>query len=210
MHQLERKQNGHIEIIGGSMYAGKTEELIRRLKRIQFSKRSFLAFKHCIDRRYEGSETHIVSHAGLAISAIEIQSADELLIHLKKFKEVNGQLPYAVAIDEVQFFDEKMVYLIEYLAQKGVRVIASGLEKDFRREPFGIMAPLLLKAEFVTKLTAICSVCGEPATESQRLVNGVPAKYDDPIVMVGAVESYEPRCRHCHEIDHPHLEAFNL
>ena len=85
MHQLEKRQTGHIEIIGGSMYAGKTEELIRRLKRIQFSKRSFLAFKHTIDRRYEGSETHIVSHGGLAISAIEIQSADELLIHLKKF-----------------------------------------------------------------------------------------------------------------------------
>ena len=210
MHQLEKRKNGHIEIIGGSMYAGKTEELIRRLKRIQFSKRSFLAFKHCIDRRYEGSETNIVSHAGLSVAAIEVKSSNEVFIHLKKYKEVNGCLPYAVAIDEVQFFDDEMVDLIEYLAQEGVRVICSGLEKDFRREPFGIMAPLLLKAEFVTKLTAICSVCGEPATESQRLVNGMPAGYDDPIVMVGAVESYEPRCRHCHEIDHPRLSKFKM
>jgi len=107
---------------------------------------------------------------------------------------------YAVAIDEVQFFDEDIVMVLDYLADKGIRVIAAGLDRDFRGEPFGSMPELLTKAEFVSKLTAICSVCGAPATRTQRLVNHHPAAFNDPIVLVGAKEAYEPRCRHCHMV----------
>ena len=110
-----------------------------------------------------------------------------------------------VAIDEVQFFDKDIVEVCEYLADKGIRVMVAGLDKDFRGESFGVMPELLTRAEFVTKLTAVCAKCGAPATRTQRLVNGKPAGFEDPIVMVGADESYEPRCRHCHQVPNkPH------
>ena len=110
-----------------------------------------------------------------------------------------------VAVDEVQFFDHDIVDVCEYLADRGLRVMVAGLDKDFRGEPFGVLPELLTRAEFVTKLTAVCAKCGAPATRTQRLVDGKPASFEDPIVLVGAVEHYEPRCRHCHEIlNKPH------
>ena len=110
-------------------------------------------------------------------------------------------LPYAIAIDEVQFLGPEVISICEELAYKGVRVIVAGLDKDVRGEPFGIMPELLARAEYVTKLQAICQVCGAPATRTQRIINGKPAKYTDPIILVGAKEHYEARCRHCHVVE---------
>ena len=122
-----------------------------------------------------------------------ISEAKEILDHVNYDTDV-------VAIDEVQFFDEDVVDICEYLADSGLRVMVAGLDKDFRGEPFGVLPDLLTRAEFVTKLTAVCAKCGAPATRTQRIINGKPASFNDPIVLVGAKEAYEPRCRHCHEI----------
>ena len=184
-------KDGWIEVICGSMFAGKTEELIRRIKRLQYAKKNILVFKPHIDKRY--SEDDVVTHSGISIKSIAIKHSEELL------KYVNAGVD-AIAVDEVQFFDEGIVYLADYLADQGVRVILAGLDRDFRGEPFGCMSQLLTKAEFVTKLTAICNVCGAPASRTQRIIDNMPASYDDPIVLVGANEAYEPRCRHCHEV----------
>ncbi len=184
-----RCSDGWIEVICGSMFAGKTEELIRRITRIQFAKREVVVFKPVIDDRY-GKED-IVSHSQRRIKSIAIQSSSELLDHL-------DHLPYAVAIDEAQFFDNKIIEVAEYLADHGVRVIVAGLDCDFRGEPFGVMPDFLARAEYVTKLQAICQVCGEPATRTQRIIEGKPAYYDDPIILVSAKEKYEARCRRCH------------
>lgn len=184
-------KEGWIEVIAGSMFAGKTEELIRRIKRLQYAKKNILVFKPSIDNRYSIDE--IVSHSGMSIKSIPIDNPMEIL------KYIDGRID-VVAVDEVQFFSSDVVAVCDYLADKGIRVIVAGLDRDFRGEPFGSMPELLTKAEFVTKLTAICSVCGAPATRTQRLVNNKPASYNDPIIMVGASESYEPRCRHCHQV----------
>lgn len=188
---FDLRKEGWLEVICGSMFAGKTEELIRRLKRLEYAKKTFYVFKPQIDNRY--SETDVVSHNGQAIQAIAINQAREALDFLTPDTAV-------VAFDEVQFFDETVIEVIEIIAAKGIRVIAAGLDMDFRGEPFGVIPKLLAKAEFVTKLTAICTVCGEPATRTQRLIDGQPANYHDPIVLVGAKESYEARCRHCHQV----------
>lgn len=188
---FDLRKEGWLEVICGSMFAGKTEELIRRLKRLEYAKKTFYVFKPQIDNRY--SETDVVSHNGQAIQAIAINQAREALDFLTPDTAV-------VAFDEVQFFDETVIEVIEVIAAKGIRVIAAGLDMDFRGEPFGVIPKLLAKAEFVTKLTAICTVCGEPATRTQRLIDGQPANYHDPIVLVGAKESYEARCRHCHQV----------
>ena len=185
------RQEGWVEAICGSMYAGKTEELIRRLKRLDFARRSYCLFKPAIDNRY--SDDEVVSHSGLKMPSIAIEHPIEILDYIKDDT-------YAVAIDEVQFFNSKIVDVCEYLADKGVRVMVAGLDKDFRGEAFGVMPELLTKGEFVTKLTAVCAKCGSPATRTQRLVDGKPASFDDPVVLVGAVDHYEPRCRHCHEV----------
>lgn len=186
---------GWIEVISGCMFAGKTEELIRRINVLAYAKKQIMVFKPDIDNRY--SETDVVSHSGLKIKSIPIKNASEILEHINEDVDV-------VAIDEVQFFDEEVVEICERLALAGKRVMVAGLDMDFRGEPFGIMPQLITRAEFVTKLTAVCVKCGAPATRTQRLVNGKPAAYGDPIVMVGASESYEPRCRHCHEVkNHP-------
>ncbi len=195
------RKEGWIEAICGSMYAGKTEELIRRLKRLDFARRNYFLFKPVIDNRY--SDEEVVSHSGLKMPSIAIE-------HPKEILEYITEDTYAVAIDEVQFFEDDIIDVMDYLADNGIRVIAAGLDKDFRGEPFGMMPLLLTKAEFVTKLTSICSVCGADATRSQRLINGEPASYDDPIIQVGATEAYEPRCRHCHEVrNKPNRLALN-
>ena len=181
---------GWIEVIVGSMYAGKTEEFLRRIRRIHYAKKDVLVFKPKIDNRFGSSE--IVSHNNTRVLSIEIENAKDI------YKHVEDYLPYAVAVDEVQFLDSGIIEVAEDLADKGVRVILAGLDKNFRGEPFGVVPELLARAEFVTKLEAICQVCGAPATRTQRIINGEPASYNSPIVMIGAKESYEARCRHCH------------
>lgn len=184
-------REGWIEVICGCMFAGKTEELIRRINVLSYARKNILVFKPKIDDRY--STTEIASHAGSKIPCIVISEAKEILDHVNYDTDV-------VAIDEVQFFDEDVVDICEYLADSGLRVMVAGLDKDFRGEPFGVLPDLLTRAEFVTKLTAVCAKCGAPATRTQRIINGKPASFNDPIVLVGAKEAYEPRCRHCHEI----------
>lgn len=184
-------REGWIEVICGCMFAGKTEELIRRINVLSYARKNILVFKPKIDDRY--STTEIASHAGSKVPCIVISEAKEILDHVNYDTDV-------VAIDEVQFFDEDVVDICEYLADSGLRVMVAGLDKDFRGEPFGVLPDLLTRAEFVTKLTAVCAKCGAPATRTQRIINSKPASFNDPIVLVGAKEAYEPRCRHCHEI----------
>ena len=189
-------REGWIEVISGCMFAGKTEELIRRINVLSYAKKNIIVFKPKIDNRYSDSE--IVSHSGAKVPCLVVEKAQDILKKIEADTEV-------VAIDEVQFFDKDIVEVCEYLADKGIRVMVAGLDKDFRGESFGVMPELLTRAEFVTKLTAVCAKCGAPATRTQRLVNGKPAGFEDPIVMVGADESYEPRCRHCHLVPNkPH------
>lgn len=184
-------REGWLEVISGCMFAGKTEELIRRINVLSYAKKNIIVFKPKMDDRYSDSE--IVSHSGVKVPCFVVDKAQEILKRIKVDTEV-------VAVDEVQFFDKGIVDVCEYLADKGIRVMVAGLDKDFRGEAFGVMPELLTRAEFITKLTAVCGKCGAPATRTQRLVDGKPAAFNDPIVLVGAVEHYEPRCRHCHEV----------
>ncbi|HHX53136.1 MAG TPA: thymidine kinase [Erysipelothrix sp.] len=184
---------GILEVITGCMFAGKTEELIRRINVFKFAKKEVVVFKPKIDNRY--SENLIVSHAGSSVKSVLVQKSTEILEFMKQHPEYE-----IIAIDEVQFFDEDIVLVINDLADAGKRVMVAGLDMNFRGEPFGVMPILMTQAEFVTKLTAVCTQCGSPGTRTQRLVNGKPAKYDDPLILVGASESYEARCRHCHHI----------
>jgi len=190
MYEMMR-QNGWVEVICGSMFSGKSEELIRRVRRATFGNLSVKVFKPAMDNRYDGAS--IVSHDGTSTIARPINKAKDILQHIKGNIDIVG-------IDEVQFFDENIVAVVEALANKGIRVIVAGLDTDFRGEPFGIMPQLMALSESVTKLNAICPICSSPASRTQRLINGKPASYDDPIIMVGASESYEPRCRHHHEV----------
>lgn len=182
---------GSLEIVCGSMFCGKTEELIRRLRRATIARQKVQVFKPAIDRRY--SDVKVTSHAGMAFEAIPISASQEIWQHLLPDTTVVG-------IDEVQFLDAEIIEIIDKLTERDIRVIAAGLDMDFRGEPFGCMPVLMAKAERVDKLQAICMVCGEPASRSQRLVNGKPARYNDPVVIVGASEMYEARCRQHHEV----------
>lgn len=192
MEVVEYSQRGSIEVIVGPMYAGKSEELIRRVNRAQIADLKVLAFKPAIDNRYNGNS--ITSHSGKEMECYVVETAEEILEYTKE-KEFD-----VLAIDEVQFFGEKMMEVCQRVAEEGKRVIVSGLDMDFRGEPFSVTPNLMAIAEYVTKLTAICKVCKMPATRTQRLVNGEPAKYSDPIILVGAKETYEARCRKCHEV----------
>lgn len=185
------QQNGWVEVICGSMFSGKSEELIRRVRRAKYGKQSVAVFKPAIDDRY--SEEHIVSHNGTSFTAYPISQSMEILDIVTDEVDVVG-------IDEAQFFDKNITKVADRLAKRGIRVIVAGLDTDFRGEPFGQMPKLMALAESVTKLNAICPVCGSPASRTQRLIDGKPASYDDPVIMVGASESYEPRCRHHHEV----------
>ncbi len=182
---------GWIEVVCGPMFAGKTEEIIRRIRRLEYAKKTVLVFKPSIDNRY--SESEIVSHNKTKAKSININKAREILDYVKEGVD-------AVVIDEAQFLDNDVIWVSEVLADRGIRVIVGGLDRDFRGEPFGPMPQLLAIAEFVQKLTAVCVVSGQPATRTQRLINGKPASFDDPIVLVGAAEAYEPRSRECHEV----------
>lgn len=183
--------HGFIEVIVGPMFSGKSEELIRRIKRAQIAKQKVQVFKPAIDDRY--SIDKVVSHNGTNINAISIVKASEIIEFLEEDTEV-------IAIDEIQFFDHSIVDVVKEIADLGKRVICAGLDMDFRGEPFGPTPDIMAIAESVDKLTAICVKCGNPATRTQRLINGKPAKYDDPIILVGAQETYEARCRKCHEV----------
>jgi len=190
---------GIVEVITGCMFAGKTEELIRRVNVLQYAKKDIHVFKPAIDNRY--SDNEVVSHAGNSVKSHVITDALEILNYVDSETDV-------VAVDEVQFFDENIIKVSDFLAKKGIRVMLAGLDMDFRGEPFGVIPKLMTTAEFVTKLPAICAVCGGPATRTQRLVDGKPASYDDPVIMVGASESYEARCRHHHIVyDKPEING---
>jgi thymidine kinase len=183
--------HGAIEVICGSMFSGKTDELIRRLVRATIAKQVVQVFKPAIDVRFAPGQ--VTSHAGSSYNAVPIEGAADIPYRLQGDTTV-------VAIDEAQFFDSALVHQAKELAARGLRVIVAGLDTDFRGEPFGPMPALMCEAEKVDKLHAICMVCGEEASRTQRLVNGRPARYDDPIVIVGAAEMYEARCRHHHVV----------
>ncbi len=183
--------HGSIEVICGSMFSGKTDELIRRLRRAVIARQKVQVFKPAIDVRYAVEK--VTSHAGADFSAIPVEKAEDIYAKLDADTTVVG-------VDEAQFFDDGILEVTRQLADRGIRVLVAGLDQDFRGEPFGPMPALMAKAEQVDKLRAICIVCGEPASRTQRLVNGKPARFDDPVVIVGASELYEARCRQHHEV----------
>ncbi|MER3554770.1 MAG: thymidine kinase [Meiothermus sp.] len=195
------QHQGWIEVVVGPMFSGKSEELIRRVKRALIARQRVLVFKPRIDSRYHA--TDVTSHDGRQAEATAVKDSAELRKHLK----LSDPLPDVVAIEESQFFDAGLVPIVLELADKGVRVICAGLDMDFRGEPFGIMPELLARAEYVEKLYAVCTVCGAPATRTQRFVNGKPARYDDPVILVGASEAYEPRCRKDHTVVGQEVQA---
>jgi thymidine kinase len=184
--------DGNLELICGSMFSGKTEELLRRIRRAQIARKRLQVFKPIIDHRY--GIRRVASHTGIAWDHVyAVTDSTSLLAAVLAETEV-------VAIDEVQFFDDNIVNVCDALADAGKRVIAAGLDQDFRGEPFGPMPMLMALAEGVDKLQAICVICGAPASRTQRLIDGRPARYDDPVILVGGSESYEARCRACHDV----------
>ncbi|MCA1010913.1 thymidine kinase [Halobacillus halophilus] len=187
------KQSGWVEVICGSMFSGKSEELIRRVRRATFGNLTVRVYKPAVDNRYK--EDAVVSHNGTSVLARPMKESLDIL------SDVGDEVDI-VGIDEVQFFDEHIVEVAECLADRGIRVITAGLDTDFRGEPFGKMPEMMALSESITKLNAICPICGSPASRTQRLIDGKPASYHDPIILVGASESYEPRCRHHHEVPH--------
>jgi thymidine kinase len=192
---------GWIEVIAGVMFSGKSEELIRRVRRSLIAKKRVQVFKSHLDDRYSGVYA-VGSHDGRTIEAIPVDTTEQIGLRLDPLAQV-------VAIDEVQFLDGGIVALANSLANRGRRVILAGTDTDFRGEPFGPMPQLMCVAEVVDKLHAICVLCGAPATRNQRLIDGKPARYDSPQLMVGGAEAYEARCRSCHKIL-PAEESGNL
>lgn len=190
---VENRKFGWIECICGSMFSGKSEELLRRIKRGVIAKQKVLLFKPSIDNRYD--ENRVSTHNGNSYDSISIEKSSDILNFVKDTKYD------IIGIDEIQFFDNDIVKIINKLADDGIRVIVAGLDIDFKAEPFHPMPEIMAISEMVTKLHAVCNKCGKEASRSQRLINGKPAKYDDPVVVIGASESYEARCRHCHEIE---------
>jgi thymidine kinase len=183
---------GWIEVICGVMFSGKSEELIRRVRRAIIAKKKIQVFKSHLDERYAGIY-QVSSHDGRTVNAEPVDTTEQIARLLLADTQV-------VAIDEAQFLDAGIVDLVTSLANRGLRVIVAGTDTDFRGEPFGSMPQLLTVAEVVDKLHAICVVCGNPASRNQRLIAGKPARYDSPTIMVGSMESYEARCRACHSV----------
>ncbi len=190
---------GRLEVVAGVMFSGKSEELIRRVRRALIARRRTRVFKSHLDARYEGLQ-RVSSHTGITIDAVAIDRADEILRQVEDPSQVD-----VVAIDEAQFLDAGIVEVVTHLAERGVRVICAGTDTDFRGEPFGMMGHLMAIAEEVTKLQAICVICGDLACRNQRIVDGAPAGWNMPVVMVGGTESYEARCRRCFVV--PRLDA---
>ncbi|CDN40417.1 thymidine kinase [Mycoplasma amphoriforme] len=183
-------QPGWVEVICGPMFAGKSEELIRKINRVRYAEVKFLIFKPKIDSRSQG----IASRDGRFLNAIVIDDPYQIYDH------VNESHPDLVAIDEAQFFSKEIVEVVQTLADNGINVLIAGLERDFKGEPFGPIPLLLTIAEKITKLTAICTECGAEATRTQRLIDGKEATYDSPQILIGNQESYTARCRHHHRV----------
>ncbi|HEX2722317.1 MAG TPA: thymidine kinase [Gemmatimonadaceae bacterium] len=189
MSQSFQQTGGWIEVVAGVMFSGKSEELIRRLRRAVIARKRVQVFKSHLDARYAGIYS-VSSHDGRTVEAIPADSASQIALQIDPTAHV-------IAIDEAQFLDGGVVPLVTSLAARGRRVIVAGTDTDFRGEPFGPMPALMAVAEVVDKLHAICVLCGGPASRNQRLIGGKPAPYDSPTIMVGGTESYEARCRMC-------------
>jgi thymidine kinase len=189
---MSERRSGTIEVVAGVMFSGKSEELLRRVRRAMIARKRVQVFKSHLDDRYAGL-LMVSSHDGRSFAAEPVDSSAEIFRKVRPDTEV-------VAIDEVQFLDGGIVQVASVLAARGVRVILAGLDTDFRGEPFGRMPELMAIAESVDKLRAICVVCGDLACRTQRLVDGRPALWDSPTIQVGGTESYEARCRHCHVV----------
>ena len=190
MIRLLPERGGWLEVVCGPMFSGKSEELIRRLRRAEIAGQRALIVKPRIDDRYDIG--HVVSHAGAKMRAVAVGRPEEIPGLAEGYA--------AVGIDEVQFFGESIVGVIEQLVERGARVVVAGLDQDFRGLPFGSLPELLCRAELVDKLQAVCHRCGGPATMTQRLVDGEPAPADGETIVVGALDSYEARCRSCHQL----------
>jgi len=200
MIRTQPYRGGWLEVVCGPMFSGKSEELIRRLRRAEIAGQRALIVKPVVDDRYDVG--HVVSHAGARMRAVTASSSAEVA------RLTAGYDP--VGFDEVQFFDDGIVAAIEALVARGARVVAAGLAQDFRCQPFGAMPTLLSVAEFVDKLEAVCHRCGGPATLTQRLLDGRPAPLDGEIVQIGALDSYEARCRACHSVSQQALAACDI
>lgn len=186
-----RHTTGGVEVITGSMFSGKTDELIRRLRRAKIAKQQIQVFKPGIDTRFD--QDRVTSHAGSEFAATAVEQAKSII-------DLVYENTTVVAVDEAQFFEEDILGVVQNLADQGIRVLVAGLDTDFRAEPFGPIPDLMAQAERVDKLHAICMVCGGAASRTQRLIDGQPAHYDEPVVVVGASELYEARCRQHHEV----------
>jgi len=184
-------EHGSVEVIVGSMFSGKTEEMIKRLRRAKIARHKVQVFKPIIDNRY--AENKLASHSGHEFEAVPVKEVQQIKELLEKDTSV-------VAIDEAQFFNNEIIPFVQELANEKIRVIVAGLNMDFRGEPFGPVPALMAQSDILDTCHAICMVCGGEATFTQRLINGEPANYDDPIVIVGASELYEARCRRHHEV----------
>lgn len=182
-----------LEVICGPMFSGKSEELMRRLRRAKIAQQPVIVFKPSLDNRYNAEK--IVSHMGNSFEAHPLEDI-ELLPSF-----INRTTPTVIGIDEVQFFPLSIINIINTLIQQGHRIICAGLDLDFRGVPFGPIPTLLAIADTITKLSSICTPCGNDAHFSQRLINGIPAKFNDPIIQIGAQEAYQARCRSCFTID---------
>lgn len=197
-------QDGWVEVISGVMFSGKSEELLRRVRRALIARKRVQVFKSGLDNRY-GGLNHLTSHDGSRIEAVPIRAAREIRDRVNPETDVVG-------IDEAQFLDHEIVSVVQWLADRRVRVILAGTDLDFRGDPFGSMGALMASAEVVDKLHAICVKCGELATRNQRLLDGKPAPAEDPVIRVGGSETYEARCRRCHEVPEPdrHQTELNI
>jgi thymidine kinase len=191
--RLFPERGGWLEVVCGPMFSGKSEELIRRLRRAEIAGQRALIVKPRIDDRYDIG--HVVSHAGAKMRAVAVSAAAEMAGLVEGYD--------VVGVDEVQFFGPEVVLVVDGLVERGMRVVVCGLDQDFRGRPFGAMPELLCRAELVDKLQAVCHRCGGPATMTQRLVDGRPAPADGATIVVGALEQYEARCRSCHELAEP-------
>ena len=189
MSQSFHQTGGWIEVIAGVMFSGKSEELIRRVRRAIIARKRVQVFKSHLDERYAGIYS-VSSHDGRTVEAIPADNATQIAVKIDPMANV-------IAIDEAQFLDDGVIPLVTSLAGRGRRIIIAGTDTDFRGEPFGPMPSLMAVAEVVDKLHAICVLCGGPASRNQRLIEGKPAPYDSPTIMVGSTESYEARCRMC-------------
>jgi thymidine kinase len=188
---VPKDQLGKITVVTGSMFAGKSEELIRLARRALYARKKVQVFKPAVDDRYD--QTMVVTHMGVKHEALPVGNVAELKTRVAKDTDV-------VLVEECQFFDNSLVEVVVELADNGVEVILAGLDQDFRRQPFGPMPELLAAADEVVKLRAICMKCGAPASHTYRMIEGKPAHWDDPIVLIGATEAYEARCRRCYDI----------